>query len=647
MHPTANNDPDKAHQPNKVPNKVPNHHDADGAEEWRHLRGNVRHQTVGMIEEIFALLRILLQDAIILVVGFAVEFVFEHWMHSDQPAFRVALNISSGFFLLLYGVMVTVHFVRYFREQFGTISPGTAGSTGATSVAGLAAAPATERARRGRYVAVGIAAAVAVAIAIGGGMYLLRSGSGGNGAGNSDEPINTLAVLALENTSGDPDNEYLGDGIAESLISSLSQVPELKVTSRDSAARFKGKEVEANVIGQQLGVRAVFKGQVRQVGDSLMVSVELIDANDNHQIWGQQYLRKATDIFALQQEIARDISDKLKLKLSGENQQKLAKRGTQNPEAYEAYLKGRFWWNKRNEDGFKKAAEYFQQAIEKDPNYALAYAGLADAYFIPESFGLVSPADAFPKAKATAMKALELDDTLAEAHASLGLIKMIYDRDYSGAEKEFQRAIELDPTYATAHHWYSLLLIDALGRNDDGLTQIKRAVALDPLSLIINRNLGQDLAFVRQYDAAIDQLRKTIEMDPSFVPAHWALADTYAAKKMYPEAIAEAERAVSLFEGPFELSILGYSYGIAGRKQDAQKILDRLREMARQRYVPAYSYAIVYLALRDKDQAFQWLDKAVEERSSLVVYFLKAEPMFDPLRNDPRYHDLLRRMNLE
>ncbi|MSO20204.1 MAG: hypothetical protein EXQ56_07010 [Acidobacteria bacterium] len=642
MHPTPDNAPDKSQRPS-------------GSEEWEHLRGNVRHQTVGMLEEIFALLRILLQDAIILVVGFAVEFVFEHWMHSDQPAFRVALNISSGFFLLLYGVMVTVHFVRYLREQFGTISPGTAGSTGATSVAGPAAAPATERAteraRRGRYVAVGIAATVALAIGVGAGYYLRRGGPGGNGAGgNTGTPgdaINSLAVLPLVNSSGDADAEYLGDGIAESLISSLSQLPQLRVMSRDSAFSYKGKEVTANVIGQQLGVGAVFKGQVRQVGDSIMVSVELIDATDNHQIWGQQYLRKATDIFALQQEIARDISDKLRLKLTGADQQKLAKRGTENTEAYQAYVKGRFWWNKKSEEGFNKAIEYFQQAVGNDPTYALALSGLADTYSSQENYTFASAKQVMPKAKAAALKALQLDDTLAEAHASLAYIALLYDRDRPTAEREFRRAMELDPNYSLAHQWYGLWFLASAGSLDEGLAEVNRAQQLDPLSVTITRVVGELLGYAGQYDAAMIWDRKAIELDPESAGARRQAGRSYLGKKMYPEAIRELEKSVELATGSSQnLGTLGYAYAVAGERAEAQSILDRMIEASKTKFVQPYWVAVVYSGLGDKDRAFEWLEKAYEERASSMT-LLKFHPWFDSMRNDPRYHDLLRRMNLE
>jgi serine/threonine protein kinase/TolB-like protein/Tfp pilus assembly protein PilF len=461
-----------------------------------------------------------------------------------------------------------------------------------------------------------------------------------------EAPIDSVAVLPLVNAGGNPDAEYLSDGIAESLINSLSQLPNLKVMSRDSAFRYKGKEVEAEVVGQELGVRAVFKGRVTQLGDSLVVRAELIDARDNRQIWGQQYIRKPADIFALQEEIARDISERLRLRLSGEDQQRLAKRGTQNPEAYEAYLKGRFWWNKRTEEGFAKATEFFQQAIEKDPTYALAYAGLADAYSMPANWGLVAPGEASPKAKAAALKALEIDDTLAEAHTSLGLIADNSEWDWLSAEREFKRAIELNPGYATAHQWYSESL-RARGRTDEALAEIKRAQELDPLSLVINMVAGLTFVHARQYDDAIEQYRKTIELDPNWFAAHLELGLAYALKGAYPEAIVECEKALMLAPDNVDaLESLGYVYAVAGRRADALRVLDRLNELSQRKYVPPFSRALVYTGLGDKDQAIEWLEKAYEERSPYLLYMSFAHPVWDPLRSDPRFQELVRRMGL-
>jgi len=457
-----------------------------------------------------------------------------------------------------------------------------------------------------------------------------------------------VAVLPFENMSGDPENEYLSDGIAESLINSLSQLPNLKVMSRDSAFRYKGRDTDAQTVGRELGVRAVFKGRVTQRGDNLTISGELIDASDNSQIWGQQYNRRMPDLLALQEEIATEIADVLRMRLTGEQQRRMTKRYTENSEAYQLYLKGRFWWNKRTEEGFTKAIEFFQQAIEKDPTYALAYSGLADVYAVPASWGLVPPEEAYPKARAAALKALDLDESLAEAHTSLAGIKQQYDWDWQGAEREFKRAIELNPGYATAHQWYGQLLLPR-GRMDEALAEIKRAQELDPLSLIINLVMGMTLVHARQYDDAIEQYRKAIELDPDWPPARYELGLAYGLKGVYQEAIAEMERALTISPDNVEaLHSLGYVYAIAGRKVEALKVLERLIGLSQQKYVPPFSRALIYTGLGDEDQAMQWLERVYEERSPYLSYLgFNEHPVWDPLRGDPRFQDLLRRMGLQ
>jgi tetratricopeptide (TPR) repeat protein len=406
---------------------------------------------------------------------------------------------------------------------------------------------------------------------------------------------------------------------------------------------YKGKDADARSIGQALGVRAVLKGRVMQRADDLEISAELVDARDDSHIWGQQYSRKAADIFALQGELAKNMTSMLRMRLTGEDEKRMAKSYTANPEAYQDYLKGRYWWNKRGEQDLNKGIQYFQQAIARDPNYALAYSGLADSYAVLAGFGSVPPKEAYPKAKEAAQKALEIDDTLAEAHASLGLILAMYDWDWPGAEKEFQRAIELNPNYATAHAWYDLTL-SATGRLEEAIAQSKRALTLDPVSMIGNWNAGYVFYLARQYDQAIEQERKTLELDPSFVPAYVILGESYVQKSMYREAVEAFEKALAISPGSAEaLSGLGKAHALAGRKADAQKVLDRLNELSKQQYVAAWTNADVYTALGEKDKAYQWLEKAYEERS----IFSSKGPLWDPLRSDPRWTDLLRRMNLQ
>jgi serine/threonine protein kinase/Tfp pilus assembly protein PilF len=464
-------------------------------------------------------------------------------------------------------------------------------------------------------------------------------------AGGGSETIDSVAVLPFVNAGGDPDTEYLSDGITESLINSLSTLPHLKVMSRDSAFMFKGKDTDAETVGQKLGVRAVLKGRVLQRGDELEISAELVDARDDSHIWGQQYSRKASDIFALQGELAKEMTSMLRMRLTGEEEKRMDKSYTANPKAYQDYLKGRYWWNKTTAEGFNKGIEYFQQAIAKDPNYALAYTGVADCYGSLAGFGMLPANDAFPKGKQAALKALEMDDTLAEAHSSLAWIKSTYDWDWPGGDKEFQRAIELNPAYVTAHRRRGLVL-EVTGRFEEAIAENRRAVELDPLSLINNWALGDTLYHARQYDQAIEQERKTLEMDPNFVPAHEALGMAYLQKSMYSEGQAEFEKALAVAPGnAYSLSELGYAYSVAGKRADAQKVLGQLNELSKQKFVPALGPALIYVGLGEKDKALEFLGKAVEDRSVGPIF--QIPPFRDSLHSDPRFQNLLRRMNLQ
>ena len=460
------------------------------------------------------------------------------------------------------------------------------------------------------------------------------------------QAIDSLAVLPFVNASADPNTEYLSDGITESIINSLSPLPNLKVMSHSSVSRFKGQKVDAQEAGRRLNVQAVLTGRVAQRGANLSISAELVKVRDNTQIWGEHYDRKLADILAVQEEISRDITDKLRLKLSGEQKKSLAKRYTQNTEAYQEYLKGRYYWNKRTGESLKTAIEHFEKAIAKDPTFALAYAGLSDCYAVISDYTAVSPRESYPKAKAAALKALEIDESLAEAHATLGLVKQSYDMDWAGAERDFKRALELNPGYANTRHWYAMYLA-GVGRLDEALTEIKRAQELDPLSLIINANVGFILYHSRQYDHAIEQLRKTLAMDPNFAVAREYLGITYLQKSMYPEALKEAQTAVRLSEGaPGAMARLSRTYAAAGHTAEAQKILEDMKQRSRRGYFPPVAVAMVYIGLGDKDRAFEWLQKAVEERSGGPLLRIKVDPLLDPLRSDPRFTDLLRRMNL-
>jgi len=491
-----------------------------------------------------------------------------------------------------------------------------------------------------RRTTLGIAAVLLVAVLAGAGWFYRSRMDGG-------ETIDSLAVLPFVNGSGDPNTEYLSDGITESLINSLSQLPKLEVKSRDSAFHYKGKDPDAETIGRELGVRAVFKGRVTQVGDNLTVSAELIDARNDDHIWGEQYSRKASDIFALQGDIAKEITAALRMRLSGEDEKRMAKSYTADPEAYQNYLKGRYWQNKRSEEGFNKSIEYFLQAIANDPTYALAYSGLADSYSGHASATLGAPNETIPKAKEAALKVLEMDDTLAEAHNSLAIIKSNYDWDWSGGEREFQRAIALDPKYAYAYQSYAIVLRET-GRLEQSLAEIKRALEVDPLSVSINRDLGYVFYDARRYDQAIDQERKTLELDPNYQQAHSILGRAYLQKAMYNEGIAEFEKESMISPGGTAgLTDLGRAYALAGRKADAEKVLDRIIPLTKQKYIAPKNVAAIYAALGEKDLAFEWLERAYQERSLGFGLGIKSFPGFDPLRSDPRFADLLRRMNLQ
>ncbi len=459
--------------------------------------------------------------------------------------------------------------------------------------------------------------------------------------------IDAIAVLPFVNASADPNTEYLSDGITEGIINSLSQLPNLAVKSRNLVMRYKGRDTDAQGVGRELRVQAVLTGRVIQRGDALSISIELIDAKSNNHIWGEQYNRRLADLLSLQEDISKDVTEKLRLRLTGEQKEALTKRYTQNTEAYQLYLKGRYYWNKRTADGFHSGITHFQQAIEKDPNYALAYTGLADCYNLLAVYGQVPPRETYPKGKAAATKALELDEKLAEAHTSLANARNAYDWDWSGARIEFERALELNPNYATAHHWYAWYYF-AMGRPDDSVREMKRALELDHLSLIINVDLGWALIFQRQYDRAMEQERKTLEMDPNFGPAHVVLGMAYLQKARYADAITEAEKAPSSLMGGAATGrflVLARAYLKSGKIREAQKVVEDLKDLSKRRYFPAYEIALAYVGLDDKERAFEWLQKAYEDRS-LRPDFMRVDPAFDNLRPDPRFQDLMRRVGL-
>jgi serine/threonine-protein kinase len=459
------------------------------------------------------------------------------------------------------------------------------------------------------------------------------------------EAIDSLAVLPFVNASADPNAEYLSEGITEGVINNLSHLRDLKVMSWSSVSRYRRQEPDPQKAGKELGVRAVLAGKIVQHGENLSISVELVDASDSRHLWGEQYNRNVSGILGVQADISKEISRKLRPGLTGEEKNRLTKPSTENTEAYELYLKGQYYWNRRTAQTLRRAADYFQQAVEKDPGFALAWAGLADCYALYSFYDAGAPKDAVPRAKEAATIALRIDDEIALAHVALAWVKADYDWDWSGAEREFKRAIELSPNDGTVHQRYGASLL-AFGRLDEYLAETQRARELEPTSLIINSLVGRAFYYSRRYDQAINELRKTLDMDPNFVSALWYIGWAYEQKSMYTEAIAALQNAARLSGGdPVILGSLGHAYAASGRRSEALHTLAELKDLAKQRYVAPFDVAVIYVGLGDKNQTFEWLQKALEDRSHWVIW-LKCDPRFDSIRSDPRYGEVMRRMGL-
>ncbi len=458
-------------------------------------------------------------------------------------------------------------------------------------------------------------------------------------------PIRSIAVLPLRNLSGDAEQEYFADGMTEALITDLAKIRALKVTSRTSVMPYKSASKPLPQIARELGVEGLVEGSVQRAGNRVVVTAQLIRASSDTHLWAERYERDLRDVLLLQGEVARTIAREVQAAVEPDESRRLAPSRPVDREAYEAYLKGRHWWNKRTEQGYEKAREYFAQAVGKDPEYALAYSGLADSYATPAVKRMVAPAEAFAKATEAATRALALDDTLAEAHTSLAYIKTFGDQDWPGADAEFRRAIELDPGYAFARQWHAALLV-FLGRNEEAIAEARKSVELDPLSLIINRDLGMTLYLARDHDGAIAQLLKTLEIDPDFAPAHVSLGSAYSERGRHPEAIAECEKAVRLSRDPGSMASLARVYARGGRRKDALDLLAALARRSEHNYVSPFDFAIVHAGLGDKEQALMALEKAYEERSAGLGY-IRNHPAFDSLRDEPRFRALLRRLGLE
>ena len=458
--------------------------------------------------------------------------------------------------------------------------------------------------------------------------------------------IDSVAVLPFANASGDPNTDYLSDGITEGVIDKLSGLPNIKVISRTSAFRYKKHEIEPQKVGRELGVEALVTGRVFQHGDDLSVSAELVNAREDKQLWGEQYNRKIAEALIVEEEIANHISDKLR-RLTSQQKERVTKRYTESGEAYQAFLKGRYHWGKDTEDDLKQAIQYFEQAIRLDSNYAPAYAGMADAYAELSNIDFLPPNESFPKARAAALKALDIDPSLSEAHTALAEVSWWYDWDWSAAEKEFRRAIELNPTSAVAHFHYSYML-STMGRFDEGIAECKRAQELDPLSLIVNVYFGYIYTLAHRFDEAVPWYRKGLELDPNSNIGHAELAWNYAFNGQTREAIAEYQKIPKLPTPRTDQLLsggLGYVYAVSGKRDEALKIVSQFEKLAGEKYVDGYQIAEVYAGLRANDKAFHWLGLAVEERSASLV-FLKTDPFLDNLHSDPRFSDILRRVGL-
>lgn len=487
-----------------------------------------------------------------------------------------------------------------------------------------------------------VAAAAALAVVFATLIYLISQRRSGALA---DQPVKSIAVLPFKSLGADSD-EYLGVGLAETLTARLSSLKLLTVRPTSAILKYASAEKETVVAGRELGVDTVLEGSIRRVGERVRVTAQLISTRDGSLIWTEKFDENFTDIFKLEDSISAQVAQALALKLSGEEQKRLTKRYTDNPEAYRFYLKGRYFWNKRTADGFQRSIAQFKQALEIDPDYALAYAGLADVYKGLAFYNFAAPNETMPQAKEASLRAIALNSTLAEPHASLAHVLTNYDWNWSEAEKEFKLSLELNPDYATAHQWYAIHYLTAKGRFEEALQHMKRATELEPTSLVMNSFMGATLHYAGKTDEAIEQLRKTIEMDPNFAVAHWQLGLAYEQKGKFDEAVAEFQQAVTLSGGsPLMKAALAHVYAKTNKKSEAIRILNELQELSKRSYLSSYEVAAVYVALGDKEQAFQFLEQAYKEHCFHLV-FLNVWPQFAPVRSDPRFRDLLHRIGL-
>jgi TolB-like protein/tetratricopeptide (TPR) repeat protein len=535
-------------------------------------------------------------------------------------------------------------------EGPGSIEPATAilsdpnitGDTATRTFGDIASATAPES-KRNPVILAAVGIMVVAVLAVGAYLYF----------GRPETEINSIAVMPFVNESGNPEIEYLSDGMTDTLINNLSRIPKLSVKARSSVFRFKGKDIEPQKIAADLNVQAVVNGRVMQRGENLTLNLEVVDARTGDQIWGEQYVRKIGDLISLQSDIARDVSGKLRQKLNRADTDRISKRGTENTEAYQQYLKGRFYWNKRTIEDINKSIDYFQKAIELDPSYALAYAGLADSYVIVPSYSNNRAKEFYPKARSAAMKALEIDDSLAQAHATLGGVLHEFDWKFEEAEKEFKRAIELDPNYATAHHYYSEFLL-SMGRFDEAVAEIKRAQECDPLSLIINSVAGIANVLHGDFEEAEAQLKRTIEMDPNFPRAHLFLGQIYEDRGRIEEAIDEYEKHAVLSGTPADFATkaseaIRQAYRKNGMKGYNEAVLEMTKkslETDPETSPPLFVVATLYARVGDKERALEYLEKSFDQREPDILQINEPQPALESLRSEPRFKDIVRRIGV-
>ncbi len=571
--------------------------------------------------------------------------VISHAILGSAPEQVRSLNAGapSGLQLIIDRALEKDRSLRYqnasdFRADLQRLTRDVASGSASVATSGSRLPPSASSAPvtpgLGRRIAVFALFAVAVA-AIGWGIWFLKYR-------HATQVIDSVAVLPFTDASSDPNLEYLSDGIADSLISNLSQLPQLRVAARSAVFRYKGKDVDPQEAGRDLGVRAVLSGSLLRHADTLVVRAELIDVDKGSQLWGGHYNHKVADVFALQEELATEISERLRLRLTGTEKQLLTKRYTEDPEAYQLYLQGRYFWNKRTPDGFVKAREYFQQAVDRDHGYALAYAGLAETYDQFSFFNIAPPHEIMPKAKSAAIKALEIDPRLAEAHVSLGYASYIYDFDWADAGMHFDHAIELDGA-SKAHPFYPLFL-SSLGESEAAIAAARDALSRDPASPSLSHSLSIQLYLARQFDEAIEQSKKTLELDANFPAAYAVLGQCYSSKKLLPEALDAAQKLTTQTRSSAQgLGLLGFVQAQLGNRAEAQRVLDELAAASKRGYTPAFYFAMVYAGLGDKDRAFTWLDKAYDERFARLAY-LRQEEFWSPIRGDARYAKLVTRI---